>query len=180
LKAKTVLWVLGVALVALAVGITGLFAWGSHLSREVRRWDAKIEALCAANGGKDVATRVYETALAPETKEYFTDLPQGRSFSIAARAGGQLLGPQYPYVIETLVVDVLNEKNPSVVKYTERIVRTSDNKTLAERFAYQRSGGELMEFDPSALKKCPIVLLQDRLDVNTFVNHPQHSARRQD
>ena len=34
----------------------------------VGRWDAKIDALCAANGGKDVETRVYETVMAPETR----------------------------------------------------------------------------------------------------------------
>ncbi len=176
LKAKTVMWVLGIALVALAVGIAGLFAWGSHLSREVRRWDAKIDALCAANGGKDVATRVYETALAPETKEYFAETKPVRSLGIPIRFEGQSLGPQYPYVIETRVVEVLNQEKPSVVKYTERIVRVGDNKILAERFAFQRSGGGIPGFDPGEIRKCPRIRTEGRLDVLVFTNHPLHQS----
>ncbi len=48
-----------------------LMLYAAYLEWDVKRWDAKIDALCAANGGKDVATRVYETAVAPETVEYF-------------------------------------------------------------------------------------------------------------
>ncbi len=172
LKAKTVMWVLGIALVALAVGIAGLFAWGSHLSREVRRWDAKIDALCAANGGKDVATRVYETALAPETKEYFAETSPTKSLRIPSRLQGETLGPKYPYVLETYVMEVLNKNGPSVVKYTERIVRVGDNKVLAERFGYQRAGGGIPGFDPGEIRNCPVDTLSRRLEPNVFVNHP--------
>ena len=43
-------------LVLVALYIAQLM-YSSHV---VSRWDAKIDALCAANGGKDVETRVYE------------------------------------------------------------------------------------------------------------------------
>ena len=170
---------MGFASITLIAVVTALILWAFYLSWDVRRWDAKIDALCAANDGKDVATRVYETVMAPETKEYFVELPGRRSFSIPARSVGAPLGPQYPYAIETQVVEVLHQKDPSVVKYTERIVRVRDNTILSERFAYQRSGGHLFGFDPGTPKNCPINLAPDRLDVNTFVNHPRHSERRQ-
>lgn len=137
----------------------------------VGRWDAKIDALCAANGGKDVETRVYETVMAPETKEYFADLKPTRSFFIPSRSEGTTLGPQYPYVMETRVVEVLHEKDPSVVKYTERIVRVSDNKILGERFRYQRAGG-IPGPDPGEIRSCPKDALARRLEPLVFLNHP--------
>ncbi len=60
----------------------------TYASYVVRQWDARIEALCAANGGKDVETRIYETVLAPETKEYFADLKPKRSLFMPSRSEG--------------------------------------------------------------------------------------------
>ena len=169
---------MGVVSIALIVVVTGLIVWALYLSWDVRRWDAKIDALCAANDGKDVATRVYETVMAPETKEYFADLAGGRSFFIPSRSIGVTLGPQYPFVMETRVVEVLNKSSPSVVKYTERIVRVSDNKIMAERFGYQRGGGGVQLFDPGEIRNCPPMRTEDRLDVQVFANHPRHQTRR--
>jgi len=140
----------------------------------VGRWDAKIDALCAANGGKDVETRVYETVMAPETKEYFAGREPKRSFFIPSRSEGSTLGPQYPYVMETRVVEVLNAKDPSVVRFTERIVRVSDNKILGERFRYQRAGG-IPGPDPGVGRTCPKDSLERSLDVLVFLNHPRRS-----
>ena len=167
---------MGVVSIALLVGVTALITWGLYLSWDVQRWDAKIDALCAANGGRDVATRVYETVMAPETKEYFAELPGGRSFFIPARLIGTTLGPQYPYVMETRVIEVLHAKDPSVVRFTERIVRVSDGKVLAERFGYQRGGGGIQLFDPGEIRSCPKDSLKDSLDVNVFLNHPRRSV----
>ena len=151
-----------------------LFGYGYYLSWDVKRWDKKIDALCAANGGADVATRVYETAVAPESEEYFVDLKPVRAFRIPERSKGELLGRQYPYVMETRVVEVLNDRDPSVVKYTARIVRVSDNKMLAERFGYQRAGGGIQLWDPDEIRTCPRDLTEDRLEVRVFTNHPKH------
>lgn len=140
--------------------------------REVREWDARIDALCAANGGKDVETRVYETVMAPETKEYFADMKPTRGFFVPSRSEGKTLGPQYPYVRETRVVEVLNEKGPSVVKYTVRIVRVSDNKVLGERFAYQRAGG-IPGPDPGDIRNCPRATFERQLEPRVFLNHPE-------
>ena len=165
--------VLGAFFGLIVFGLVALFGYGYYLSWDVARWDKKIDVLCAENGGVDVATRVYETAVAPETKEYFADLKSLKSFGIPERRQGVTLGPQYPYVTETRVVQVLNQKDPSVVKFTERIVRVSDNKILAEQFGYQRAGGGIPLWDPGEIRICPEVRTEDRLDVRTFVNHPR-------
>ena len=153
--------------------ISMLIAWVIYVDWRVSHWDKRIDALCAANGGKDVAVRVYETAMAPETKEYFRDLKPIRGFFIPERRKGVTLGPEFPFVMETRVIEVLHEKDPSVVKYTERIVRVSDNKILAERFGYQRAGGDLALWDPGEIRNCPKDNLSRSLDVNVFVNHPR-------
>ena len=104
--------------------VAGLVGYALYLEWDVRQWDARIDALCATNGGRDVATRVYETAVAPETKEYFAETKRVRTMKIPERREGKALGPNYPFVIETRVVQVLNDKAPSVVKYTSRVVLT--------------------------------------------------------
>ena len=165
--------------IALIIGLAlvALISWAAYLEYGVSRWDKKIDALCAANGGQDVATRIHEKVMAPETKEYFRGPLPNQSFRVPWRYPGKALGPEHPYVIETLVIEVLHEKNPSVVKYTERIVRVSDNKILAERFAYQRGGGGMPWFDPGTNHICPPIYTYERLEVNTFINHPWHEKR---
>ena len=161
------------AIATLFLTITGLLAYDGWV---VGHWDRKIDALCAANGGKDVAVRVYETAVAPETKEYFRGSGPDRSFGIPERRKGVVLGPQYPYVMETRVVGVLKEKGPSVVKHTERIVRTSDNLVLAERSGYQRAGGAFELWDPGEIRNCPKDSLTRSLDIHAFLNHPRRDV----
>ncbi len=159
-------------------GLLALLGYMYYASWDVKRWDDRIDALCAANGGADVATRVYETAMAPETPEYFTETKPVSRLRIPWRIEGG--SPErHPFVIETRVVEILNKKNPSVVKYTERIVRTSDDKILGERFAYQRSGGGIVSIDPDEIRNCPVTTERDRLDINVFVNHPRRNILSQ-
>ena len=158
---------------ALCIGV--LWGYGYYLIWDVRRWDKKIDALCTANGGKDVATRVYETAEAPETPEYFTESKIMRTLGVVERPAGVTYGLKYPYVMETRVVETLNQKDPSVVKYTSRIVRVRDNKILAEQFGYQRSGGGIQLWDPGEIRNCPKHTLHNDLAINVFLNHPRHA-----
>ena len=174
---RIILITLGLLASALVAAVVGFLVWEDRLNRELKAWDARMDALCAANGGADVADRIYETAVAPLTKEYFAGLNPPRSLFIAERSEGRDLGARYPYVYETRVLEVLNEKDPRVLKYTERIVRVSDNKILAERFGYQRSGGGLPMFDPSEIRNCPDDRSRGRLDVQVFVNHPQYERK---
>lgn len=153
----------------------GVVAWAYYLTWDLKRWDAKIDALCTANGGKDVQTRIYETAVAPLTKEYFSKLNPPTSFFIPERSKGKDLGPKYPYVYETRVLQVLHEKDPSIVKYSEQIIRTVDGKVLGERFSYQRAGGGIPNFDVDEIRLCPDRRPEGRLDELVFVNHPRHS-----
>jgi hypothetical protein len=169
---EAVLGIVGKLFAVLTALVLALIAYGIYLEWNVKRWDARIDALCAANGGRDVATRVYETALAPETKEYFADTKPTRTLMIPERGEGQKFGPSYPYVLETRVLEVLNERDPSVTRYSERVVRVGDNKVLAERFGYQRAGGGISLWDPGETRNCPRLKTENRLDVRTFENHP--------
>ena len=164
--------IIGKVVGSLGLGLVALVGYGIYLEWEVKRWDQKIDALCAANGGRDVALRVYETAVAPETKEYFAENQLGRSLVVPYRREGEILGPKFPFVIETRVVDVVRDGSPSVVKFTERIVRARDNKTMAERFRYQRGGGGIPWPDPTTNHNCPDIGLENSLHFNVFLNHP--------
>jgi hypothetical protein len=166
------LGIVGKLFAVLTALVLALIAYGIYLEWNVKRWDARIDALCAANGGRDVALRLYETAVAPETKEYFAENRLGRSLVVPSRRDGEALGARIPYVLETRVVEVIRSKNPSVVKFTERIVRVSDNKHLAERFGYQRSGGGIPTPDPTTNYRCPDGDLKNSLHFNVFLNHP--------
>ncbi len=82
---RSIGYLLGLLVVSIALVVFGLVLWGVHVTTEGRRWDAKIDALCAAHGGRDVATRVYETVMAPETSYYFATLTPLRSLGKALR-----------------------------------------------------------------------------------------------
>lgn len=158
----------------IAAVVVALISWAYYLSWDVARWDKKIEALCAANGGADVATKVYETAVAPETPEYFSGTAENRYLGVLERPYGVKYGPNYPYVIETRVTDVINEKNPTVVRFTAKLIRVDDEKVLAERSGYQRSGGGFAIFGSSDGRTCPVDRPEDRLEIKVFINHPNY------
>ena len=166
-------WLLLGMMSLVAASVLAMVGYVRYETGVVQSWDKKIEALCAANGGADVATQVYETAVAPETNEYFRGTGPDWSFGVVERLKGETLGPQYPFVHETRVVEVLNQKDPSVVRYTERIVRVRDNKILGERFGYQRGGGGVQYLTPADKRNCPIDSMQRHLEVNVFENHPR-------
>lgn len=164
--------ILGKVVGGVGLGLVALVGYGLYLEWDVERWDRKIDALCAADGGRGVALRLYETAVAPETKEYFAETKPLRSLVVPFRREGESLDQRFPFVVETRVVEVLRSADPSVVKYVERIVRVSDKKTLAERFGYQRAGGGIPGPDPSTNHNCPSIGLQNDLHYQVFLNHP--------
>ena len=166
-----IVWKLLGAAIAL---VAALVAYVIYLGWDVQRWDARIDALCAANGGRDVATRVYETAVAPETPEYFVQSGPRKLFKIVERLDGETLPSKYPYVVETRVVEVLRSKQPNVTKFVQRIVRVSDNKVLGERYGYQRAGGGISWPDPETSYTCPSRTNEIPIDAAVFSNHPMH------
>ncbi|MFO1192126.1 MAG: hypothetical protein U1F00_08190 [Rhodoferax sp.] len=164
--------ILGKVVGGVGLGLVALVGYGLYLEWDVERWDRKIDALCAADGGRGVALRLYETAVAPETKEYFAGSGSNRSFALPWRRNGKSLGPNYPFVQEFEVVETLSQGNPTVVKFVERIVRVQGNKILAERYGYQRAGGGIPGPDPSTNHNCPSIGLQNDLHYQVFLNHP--------
>lgn len=164
--------ILGKVVGGVGLGLVALVGYGLYLEWDVERWDRKIDALCAADGGRGVALRLYETAVAPETKEYFAGSGSNRSFALPWRRNGKSLGPNYPFVQEFEVVETLSQGNPTVVKFVERIVRVQGNKILAERYGYQRGGGGLPSPEPIASHSCPRRTTEQSLDVAVFTNHP--------
>lgn len=155
--------------------VAGLVGYAFYLEWDVERWDARIDALCAANGGKDVQVRVFETAMAPETKEYFAETKPVRSLHVPSRFPGQSLGPNFPFVMETEKLAVINERNPSVYKYVVRVVRVSDNKILGEQLRYVRGGGGMPAPDPSTPHSCPRDPAAPELTSSVFLNHPHRA-----
>lgn len=172
---RVMLSLLGYAAMALMLLVVGYISWGFYQSYEVRKWDAKIEALCAANDGKDVEARVYETVMAPETPQYLRGPETSKSMFVPYRSEGMTLGPEFPYVMENELLEVLNDANPRVVKYVERIVRVSDKKVLGERVRYQRAGGGMPGPDPAEIRNCPRSSLTRRLEPLVFLNYPQRA-----
>lgn len=155
-----------------ALGLA-LVAYGLYLEWNVKRWDARIDALCAANGGRDVATRVYETATAPDTDTYFHANRSLKLFRVPPAANVPPTGSVSPYVMETHVLEILNKRDPYVAKYVQKIVRVEDKKVLGERARYVRSGGGVPLPDPSTPHDCPAGESTDGLAIGVFLNHPR-------
>lgn len=167
--------ILGKVVGGVGLGLVALVGYGLYLEWDVERWDRKIDALCAADGGRGVAPKVYETALAPETREYFADTKPTRSLHIPNQGVGQALGPKYPFVVRTERLETFNASNPTVYKYVVRIIRVADNKVLGEQFDYVRAGGGIPFPDPSTPHSCSNKLESPPLDVGVFLNHPQRT-----
>lgn len=168
--------ILGKVVGGMGLGLVALVGYGLYLEWDVARWDRKIDALCAADGGSGVAPQVYETALIPETKEYFADTKPIRSVRIPTQRAEQTLGPRYPYVLQTARLETLNSSNPTVYKYVVRIVRVADNKVLGEQFDYVRTGGGVPFPDPSTPHSCSDRTQSLALDVAVFLNHPKRAT----
>lgn len=164
--------IVGKVVGSLGLGLTALVGYGVYLEWNVHRWDRRIDALCAANGGKDVAVRVYETAVAPETKEYFAETKPVRSFRVPTRRAGEALGPEFPFVVEIERAIVLNASNPTAYKLVTKLVRVSDNKVLGEQADYVRAGGGIPLPNPSTPHSCQSAPNSPGLDVSVFLNHP--------
>ncbi len=170
---ETVLRIVGKLFAVLTAIVLALIAYGIYLEWNVKRWDARIDALCAANGGRDVATRVYATATAPDNDNYFHANRSLKLFRVPPAASEPPTRSVSPYVMETHVLEVLNQRDPHVVKYVQKIVRAEDKKVLGERVRYMRSGGGVPLPDPSTPHDCPTGELTEGLAIGVFLNHPR-------
>ncbi|MCW5627305.1 MAG: hypothetical protein KIT47_00470 [Rhodoferax sp.] len=68
---KNTLITLGLLATALITTVLKFLVWEDRLGRDLKAWNARMDALCAAHGGTDVANCIDESAVAPLIKESF-------------------------------------------------------------------------------------------------------------
>lgn len=165
---------------ATLAGFMLLIGWGAYLEHLVRHWDEKITALCDADGGRNVGLRVYERVMAPTNYIRPASGAMPAEVAVPWRYKGKLLRPDEPIVTELVELEVLRDESPRVSKYSSRIVRVSDSKTLAEEVMYIRNGGGIPMPTPSERKTCPNPSLTsigtNAIYSQVFINHPLTTA----
>ena len=135
-------WLLGTAAAVLAV-----WTWKYASESELRRLNKEVDRLCAIDG----RSVIYETVKLPADRFE----KNGRSL---VPYGKDDIGFGYYYVLsrETLAGPG-QAPGARLLRYTYRIVRTSDKKVIAEVVNYVRSGGNWLEGIPGGAdgKSCP-------------------------
>lgn len=118
--------------------------------------DRKMEELCKKDGG----VKVYETVTLPlEMFDQWGDPFPGWRQRVLQGKPEERLGSEYRYVVETVY---LKKGNPHQLfsegvlrRYSEKIVRISDNKLLGESVVYGRTGGEMLLLGHPSGSMCP-------------------------
>lgn len=169
-------------LIMLAIaGLLLLVGWGAYLEYLVRYWDARIAALCIADGGKNVGLRVYERVIVPPN--YIRPATGATPASIFVPWKTKYSTPRVdePILEEFKVLETLRSSQPAVARYSVRLVRVADSKVLAEEIGYMRSGGGIPMPTPSDRFICPgrtsAKTGGSSIYVETFINHPSNSRK---
>lgn len=118
--------------------------------------DRQMEELCKKDGG----VKVYEiVTLPPEMFDQWGDPFPGWRQRVLQGRPEEMLGSEYRYVVETVY---LKKGNPHQLfsegvlrRYSEKIVRISDNKLLGESVVYGRTGGEVILLGHPSGSMCP-------------------------
>ena len=111
----------------------GLSACAGYVPGAKSYWDAKLEELCAKDGG----VRVYEQVFV--TQNELDRMKLGGEFvTISPRA----LAQPNSIVFSDDTITVLHESNPRVWRSEESIRRRSDGKLVAIIVRYSRVGGD--------------------------------------
>ncbi|MEZ5615814.1 MAG: hypothetical protein R3E35_11440 [Rhodocyclaceae bacterium] len=118
--------------------------------------DRQMEELCAKDGG----VKVYETVtLPPEMFDQWGDPFPGWRKKVLQGKPEERLGSEYRYIVETAY---LKKGNPNQLfsegvlrRYSEKIIRISDNKLLGESIVYGRTGGEVILLGHPSGTMCP-------------------------
>ena len=105
---------------------------------EAGSWDAKMQVLCAKDGGM----KIYEKVILPKDQFDQFGMPRGKEWDRSALASK--LDPAYRYSYEPVS---LKRGDPlkgevEMFKSTHKIYRQSDGKLLGESITYGRSGGD--------------------------------------
>jgi hypothetical protein len=142
---------------ALAAAI--VIAGFTQLGCEKAALDRQVAELCEKDGG----VKVYEAVRLPP--EMFDR--DGNPFpGWRGRSLGDRLGPAYRYLRETAY---LKEGDPNqffsegvLSRYSEKIIRVSDNKLMGESVVYGRTGGEAILLGHPSGTMCPILKSADK------------------
>ena len=109
-------------------------------------YDAKVERLCAIDGG----IKVYETVRLPAEK--FNEWGQVNFYK--PTQGERALGPEYVFHED---VSVQLAGIPEIRRYHYKVTNAANLAVLAETISYQRGGGDLPgPWQPSAFTCPPI------------------------
>ncbi len=123
-------------------------------------YDAKVDRLCAVDGG----VKVYETVSLPPEK--FNEW--GKINFYKGTQGENSLGPEYIYKRETTYLLNVNLK---LIRFHNEVIRRSDGKKLGEWTYYERGGGDLpMPGSPSSYICPPLGSDNSGLFKRIFIN----------
>lgn len=135
-------WLIGASGAALAIWV-----WKYASESEMRRMDKEVDRLCAIDG----RSVIYETVKMPA--EQFNEHGQSK-----VPYGKDDIGFGYYYMLasETLAGPG-QEPGARLIRTHYRVVRTSDEKVIAEVIYYTRGGGYWLEGVPGVGqgKNCP-------------------------
>lgn len=95
-------------------------------------YDAKVDRLCAVDGG----VKVYETVSLPPEK--FNEGGYPNFFRPTQNENA--LGPEYIFKWERTY---LRNGNPDIIRTHHEVIRRADSKLLGETTYYERGGGDL-------------------------------------
>jgi hypothetical protein len=136
---KVVAAVLLAPFVLLLAGIGGCEARKAYYDWQVRR-------MCERDGGVAIFDKV------PVTRSQLDALGKvGGHVSIPPK---NLAGPDSP-AFSTYEREVIKEGSPSIRKWVETVVRSSDNKVVARVTSYTRSGGDFPSHAEPSSFTCP-------------------------
>ena len=124
-------------LTGLSASLAGCFG---YFPGRLKYWDARMNELCAKDGGK----RVFEIIYLPD-----------EAYALLLNTRGELALPHEKStpnkpsaVYERRLYETLREREPSVTRDELQIVRRSDGKVLATKVTYSTAGGN---FNPPTI-----------------------------
>ena len=152
LKSKMIRISIGIVLMGILIGWP---FW--EISGKKMYYDAQVDKMCAEDGG----IKVYETVTLPPEK---FDKHENVGVTIKKYAKPT---DEYYYELDEVV---LRKTNPTLVKYTSKIIRRSDNKTLGVQIRYGRGGGDIPgPWHPSSYS-CPQIKQGDKnIETSVFL-----------
>jgi hypothetical protein len=109
-------------------------------------WDAQVKQMCKADGGVKIFDQIVvsasEAAALPKVGDFFAVTPE------------TLAKDKHP-AFSRLTTKAVRERDPSVIRYEQEIVRKSDLRVVAIAISYARGGGDFPVGDHPSTFWCP-------------------------